>query len=55
MFFTPLKKLLPVSVFVLLIVLCQSVFADPLLLSSAEMQKLQKYFPANEGGHLSWK
>lgn len=30
--------------------------ADPLLLSSSEMQKLQQYFPAQENGtHVSWK
>lgn len=31
-------------------------FADPLALSNAEMQKLQRYFPSEENGtHLIWK
>jgi len=31
------------------------IYADPLLLTSAEMQKLKHYFPEEENTHLVWK
>jgi hypothetical protein len=47
--------MLRIFLLVLSLLLVTNSYADPLLLTPQEMQKLKKYFPADDNQHYMWK